>query len=259
MVGYHHESLVMNKECTLFASTYSNARTKALTTLFSISYNDGEGEGDPNDVRRITVTPLIRISINPTNIFSFEGPSAPKGPEFFQFTSSLTSESFHGAYLLPCGGSGGPVGPPYPTVLHVYGGPHVQLVTDSVNVALNQSKLRALSNAGFLVVIAENTGSSPKGRRYTSKIYGRLGHHEVSDQVDCLKHLISQGLVDPTRVAVSGWSYGGYMSLMCITKHPDLFKLAVAGAPVTMWEVIGLPSCSPLPLCAINSPLFVLS
>ena len=63
-----------------------------------------------------------------------------------------------------------------------------------------------------------------------------MGDIEVRDQVDGVRWLISQGLADPDRVGVYGWSYGGYMTLMCLCRAPDVFKMGVAGAPVTHWD-----------------------
>jgi dipeptidyl-peptidase 9 len=63
-----------------------------------------------------------------------------------------------------------------------------------------------------------------------------MGQVEVQEQVEGLSHLIKQGFIDTERIAVTGWSYGGYLSLMCLAQRPDFFKLAIAGAPVTKWE-----------------------
>jgi dipeptidyl-peptidase-4 len=63
-----------------------------------------------------------------------------------------------------------------------------------------------------------------------------MGTVEIDDQVDGVRHLIAQGLVDPARVGVYGWSYGGYASLLCLARAPELFRAAVSGAPVTEWE-----------------------
>jgi dipeptidyl-peptidase-4 len=63
-----------------------------------------------------------------------------------------------------------------------------------------------------------------------------MGHAEVEDQVDGVRWLVKQGLADPQRVGVYGWSYGGYMALMCLARAPETFQVAVAGAPVTHWD-----------------------
>ena len=124
---------------------------------------------------------------------------------------------------------------PYPTVLSVYAGPHVQLVTNSwiMTVSLRAQYLRS---KGYLVVVVDSRGSSRRGLKFESPIKNLMGNVEVEDQSFALNYLIGKGIVDKERLGVYGWSYGGYMSLMCLAKRPDLFKAAVAGAPVTSWD-----------------------
>ncbi|MDE0745226.1 MAG: S9 family peptidase, partial [SAR202 cluster bacterium] len=124
---------------------------------------------------------------------------------------------------------------PYPTVLSVYGGPHVQLVTNSW---IMTASLRAqyLRNKGYLVVVVDSRGSSRRGLKFESPIKHLMGNVEVEDQSFALNYLIEKGIADKERLGVYGWSYGGYLSLMCLAKRPDLFKAAVAGAPVTSWD-----------------------
>ena len=124
---------------------------------------------------------------------------------------------------------------PYPTIVFVYGGPHAQLVTNSwsLTVAMRAQYLRSL---GFLVFVLDNQGSARRGLQFESVIKGDMGHVEVEDQVDGVRWLAQQGLADSQRVGIYGWSYGGYMSAMCLARAPETFKVAVAGAPVTSWD-----------------------
>ncbi len=123
----------------------------------------------------------------------------------------------------------------FPTIVQVYGGPHVQLVADSWRMTTFM-RAQYLSNQGFLVFILDNRGSARRGLAFESRIRHHLGEIELQDQVDGVDWLVSQGLTDPTRVGVYGWSYGGYMSLMCMERAPETFKVGVAGAPVTNWD-----------------------
>jgi dipeptidyl-peptidase-4 len=124
---------------------------------------------------------------------------------------------------------------PFPTIVYVYGGPHVQLVTNgwSMSVMMRAQYLRSL---GFLVFILDNRGSARRGLAFEGAIKHRMGSIEVDDQVDGVRWLVAQGLADANRVGVCGWSYGGYMSLMCLSRAPETFRVAVAGAPVTHWD-----------------------
>lgn len=129
---------------------------------------------------------------------------------------------------------------PYPTIVQVYGGPGPQTVTDSwaLTAALQLQYLREL---GFLVFRLDNRGSARRGLAFERAIKHRMGTIEVEDQVDGVRWLASQGLTDLSRVGVTGWSYGGYMTLMCLAKAPEVFKVGVAGAPVTSWD--GYDTC----------------
>jgi dipeptidyl-peptidase-4 len=124
---------------------------------------------------------------------------------------------------------------PSPVIACVYGGPHVQYVQDSWGVAVD---LRAqyLASRGFAVLKVDNRGSARRGLAFESAIHGRMGTIEVDDQVDGVRHLVSLGVADPARVGVYGWSYGGYMTLLCLARAPEVFKVGVSGAPVTEWE-----------------------
>jgi dipeptidyl-peptidase-4 len=121
---------------------------------------------------------------------------------------------------------------PYPTIVSVYGGPHVQFVADSWVLTVD---LRAqyLSRLGFLVFKLDNRGSARRGLEFEAAIQHDLGHLEVEDQVDGVNWLVDQGLADPDRVGIYGWSYGGYMAAMCLARAPGTFRVAVAGAPVS--------------------------
>jgi dipeptidyl-peptidase-4 len=121
---------------------------------------------------------------------------------------------------------------PYPTIVSVYGGPHVQMVKNhwQMTVALRAQHLRS---QGFLVFMLDNRGSDRRGQAFEGAIKGQLGNVEVQDQIDGVNWLVEQGLADPLRVGIYGWSYGGYMAAMCLAKAPEIFKAAVAGAPVT--------------------------
>lgn len=124
---------------------------------------------------------------------------------------------------------------PFPTVVSVYGGPHVQQVVDAwgPSAAMRRQWHRSL---GYLVVVTDNRGSAGRGLAFEGVVKGRLGDVEVADQAHVVKVLAAEGLVDLTRVAISGWSYGGYLSALCLAREPDVFQVAVAGAPVTAWD-----------------------
>lgn len=144
---------------------------------------------------------------------------------------SRGGEMLYGAVYRPDASRFGPG--PYPTIVAVYGGPHAQEITNSWGRMTANLNLQYLREMGFLIFMLDNRGSARRGLRFESGLARQFGTVEVEDQVDGVHWLVAQGLADPHRVGITGWSYGGYMALMCLAKAPDVFKVAVAGAPVT--------------------------
>jgi dipeptidyl-peptidase-4 len=120
----------------------------------------------------------------------------------------------------------------YPVFLYVYGGPGVQNVTRRWNLGLDQY----MAQQGFVVFRLDNRGSARRERKFTDVIYGEFGKHEVEDQLAGVDWLARQSFVDPKRIGVFGWSYGGYMSLRLLEAGSDKIAMGVAGAPVTDWS-----------------------
>ena len=152
-------------------------------------------------------------------------------PELVNVTSK-DGETLHGAVYRPPPefGSG-----PYPSVVYVYGGPHAQVVANQWSMTCAM-RVQYLRSQGCLVFSLDNRGSARRGLAFEGNIKHNMGDIEVRDQVDGVSWLIDRGLADPDRVGVYGWSYGGYMALMCLSRAPDVFKMGVAGAPVTHWD-----------------------
>ncbi len=136
----------------------------------------------------------------------------------------------HGVLHRPSEGT-----PPYRTVVSVYGGPHAQRAADSWAVTADM-RAQHLRSLGFAVFVLDNRGSARRGLAFEAAIRHDLGNVEVQDQVDGVRWLVEQGVADPERVGIYGWSYGGYLAAMCLARAPDVFRAAVAGAPVTHWD-----------------------
>jgi dipeptidyl-peptidase 4 len=124
----------------------------------------------------------------------------------------------------------------YPVIFDVYGGPGAQRVRQAWGgyPRGNEGFFRqVLAQDGFVVFTLDNRGSGFRGVAFESVIKGRLGQIEVADQVEGVKYLRSLPFVDPKRIGMFGWSYGGYVTLMCLFTAPDYFQAGVSGAPVT--------------------------
>ena len=122
----------------------------------------------------------------------------------------------------------------YPVFIYVYGGPGSQTVTDAWdrNIAWHQ----LLAQKGYIIVSVDNRGTGGRGEEFKKCTYLQLGKFETIDLIEAAKYLASLHYVDASRIGIQGWSYGGYLSTLCITKGADFFKAAVAVAPVTNWR-----------------------
>lgn len=124
----------------------------------------------------------------------------------------------------------------YPVLMYVYGGPGSQNVNNSFGSGSRTAWHNLLVQDGYLVVCVDNRGTGGRGAKFKKQVYLNLGKYETEDQIAAAKWLGSQGYVDPSRIAIWGWSYGGYMSSMALALGSDVFKLAIAVAPVTHWK-----------------------
>jgi len=93
-----------------------------------------------------------------------------------------------------------------------------------------------LAQRGFIIVSVDGRGTSGRGEEFKKVTYLQLGKYETDDMIETAKYLSSLGYVNQNKIGIFGWSYGGYMAAMCITKGADYFNTAVAVAPVTNWR-----------------------
>ncbi|MCS6929454.1 MAG: DPP IV N-terminal domain-containing protein [Saprospiraceae bacterium] len=126
----------------------------------------------------------------------------------------------------------------YPSVVYVYNGPHVQLVTNSWLYGA-ELWMHRLAQEGFLVFTLDGRGSANRGYSFESAIFRRLGDVEIEDQLAGVRYLKSLPFVDTTRMGVYGWSYGGFMatSLMTRPEAAEAFRCGIAGGPVLDWRM----------------------
>jgi len=121
----------------------------------------------------------------------------------------------------------------YPVIVFVYGGPQGQNVANAWGAGFNE----ILARNGFIVFTLDNRGTGFRGVAFDAPLYRRMGKVEVTDQMVGVDHLRSLDFVDPARIGIWGWSYGGYMTLMSMFTQPDAFAAGVSGAPVTDWTL----------------------
>ena len=122
-----------------------------------------------------------------------------------------------------------------PVLVDPYGGPHAQRVVASHNAFLNS---QWFADQGFAVVVADGRGTPGRGSDHERAVLHDLATAPLDDQVEALHHAAERtGALDLDRVAIRGWSFGGYLAALAVMRRPDVFHAAVAGAPVTEWRL----------------------
>jgi dipeptidyl-peptidase-4 len=220
-------AVAMNPTCVYYRETSSSLIAPPRTVL-------RRGDGSEWAVfREADRKPLEEYEILPTEIVAVK--AADGAP-------------LYGRLIRPAGFQ---AGRKYPVIVVVYGGPAPPAVQ---NAWRGIGWEQVMAHRGFLIWQLDNRGSLGRGHAWESALYRRLGARELEDQKRGVAHLISMGLVDPARVGIYGWSYGGFMTLYSLLHAPEVFKAGVAGAPVTDWRgydsiyterYLGLPADNP--------------
>ena len=166
--------------------------------------------------------------------------------KFFTFKTP-DGVSLNGYMVLPVGFDSMMV---YPVMMYQYSGPNSQTVLDKWRLGWDEF----LASKGCLVVCVDGRGTGGRGAAFRKCTYGQLGNFETQDQLYAADYLARLSFVDAKRIGIWGWSFGGYMSLLCKLKGGERFRMCVAVAPVTSWRFydsiyterfMGLPSSNP--------------
>jgi dipeptidyl-peptidase-4 len=239
--GMHN--VVMDSSCRIFLDSCSDLTRPPTIKIYSIPPCGASSEAKES----ATANLKLRCVLFDATV-DFAPSMSPSPPELLSFPTSDGTATLHAALYLPnpkIHGHG-----PYPLICSVYGGPHVQRVNRSWSQC-SDMRVQRLCSMGFAVVKCDNRGSSRRGLEFEGAIKHHLGRVEVLDQVAAVRHLAMKRIIDPSRVGIYGWSYGGYLAAMCLCRAPDIFKVGIAGAPVTSWDgydthyterYMGLPS-----------------
>lgn len=150
--------------------------------------------------------------------------------EFFQFKTSEGIE-LNGWMIKPANFN---ASKKYPVLMYVYGGPGSQTVTNTFGG--NDLWHHFMAQIGYIIVSIDNRGTGARGKDFRTQTYRQLGKYETIDQIEGARWLGKQSYVDDSRIGIWGWSYGGYMSSLCLSKGASEFKAAVAVAPVSNWR-----------------------
>jgi len=150
--------------------------------------------------------------------------------EFFSFTTSDGIEL--NGYMIKPGNFD--ASKKYPVVMTQYSGPNSQQVTDSWGRGIGWNEY--LAQEGFIVACVDPRGTGARGEDFRKITYMQLGKYESEDQVEAAKYLGALPYVDAENIAIFGWSYGGFMTLLSMEKGGEIFKAGIAVAPVTNWR-----------------------
>lgn len=123
----------------------------------------------------------------------------------------------------------------YPLFMFVYGGDGNQTVMDEYD-SFNDFWYQHLASKGYIVISVDNRGTEGRGAEFRKSIYKQLGKYETEDQIEVAKYFSTLPYIDGSRIGIFGWSFGGYLSTSCLLKGADVFKTAIAVAPVTNWR-----------------------
>lgn len=123
----------------------------------------------------------------------------------------------------------------YPVYINIYGGPGSNTVSDSWG-GFNHMYHLLLAQSGYIVVSVDPRGTMYRGAEFKKSTYLELGKLETEDFIAVAKELQTKSYVDPARIGIMGWSYGGFMTSLAMTKGADYFKMGIAVAPVTNWR-----------------------
>lgn len=151
-------------------------------------------------------------------------------PELLKFKSADGKTDLYGMLYFP---SNFKPSRKYPLLVSVYGGPETDGARETF--AMPKAMPGVLAEYGFLVATFDSRSASGRGKRFLDAIYLKLGQPEIDDQAAGVKSLWNRHYVDERRVGIFGTSYGGYASVMCLLRHPEVFRAACASSPPTAW------------------------
>ena len=193
-----------------FISYFSNVRTPNRVTLH---------RSDGRLVRTLEDNAALRTKLDELQV---------PVKEFFRFATSEGVE-LNGYMVRP---NGFDSSRRYPVLMTQYSGPGSQQAADRWTIGWED----VLVQQGYIVACVDGRGTGIRGEEFKKCTYGELGKYETVDQIEAARYLASLPYVDPDRIGIYGWSYGGFMALNCILKGNDVFRAAIAVAPVTSWR-----------------------
>ena len=223
--GEGTHALTFSKNMTQYIDCYQSLNTPNRYTLYKAAGN-GQWAKD-------------RVVLSNDSVAAAWQASGLPNKEFFHLTTER-GDTLHAWRVLPVGFE---ANKKYPVVMMQYSGPSSQRVTDT----WRKRFAHYLAAQGYLVVCADGRGTHARGRAWRNATYMQLGQKEAEDQISVAKYLQTLPYVDADKIALCGWSYGGYQTLVCMSAQANIstlnsqlspiFKCGIAIAPVTSWRL----------------------
>lgn len=208
---------VFSEDARIYVNTHSNENTPPRVVLYAVSGKE-----------LATLEPNRVVAGHPY----FPYLAAHRPAEYGMLTASDGQDLYY-RVIKPLNFE---EGKRYPVLIRVYGGPHAQYVQKRWDERWGLFD-QILAQRGFVVYSLDNRGSARRGVAFEAPIHRQMGGPEVADQMVGVDWLAQQSFVDPKRIGVFGWSYGGYMTLMLLAKHSDQIAAGIAVAPVSDWRL----------------------
>ncbi|HEY9363368.1 MAG TPA: S9 family peptidase [Chitinophagaceae bacterium] len=216
--GWHRA--VFNNDLTKFYDYFSDINSPQVVSLYNLNLN-----------KKKSVSASFEKVVNENSKLKEKMKEFALGNVEFIKVPNSKGDTLNGWMLKP---SNFDASKKYPVLFCNYGGPGSQQVTNRFGAVSFWHQMMA--EKGYIIVSIDNTGTGFRGEEFKKKTYLQLGKYEIEDQIDAAKYLGRLSFVDNKNIGHWGWSFGGFMSTLAITKGSDVFSAAVAVAPVTSWR-----------------------
>jgi len=216
--GWHRA--VFNNDLTQYYDYYSTINKPQVVSLYDVSW------GKKNEL----TSKMIRVVNDNSKLATTMNQYDLSRAEFIRVPNSK-GDTLNGWMLKPVAFD---PNKKYPLLFCNYGGPGSQQVSNRFGAVSFWHQM--LAERGYIVVSIDNTGTGFRGEEFKKKTYLQVGKYEIEDQIDAAKYFSKMSFVDKNNIGHWGWSFGGFMSSLAITKGADVFTAAIAVAPVTSWR-----------------------
>lgn len=213
-IGWH--TINMSEDAQFYIDYYSNAAQPLTVSLYRTKGNA-----------------MIKVLENNEQLKKKLEEYGVTTKEFFTYKSADGVTNLDGYFVKP---KNFDATKNYPVFVFQYSGPRAPSVANSFGGGSNYYWFQMLAQKGILVAVVDTRGAQFRGEKFVKMTYKQMGKYELEDLLAAGKHLGALDYIDETRIGIHGWSYGGYMTSLVMTKGAGVYKLGIAGAPVTNWR-----------------------